>query len=167
MNRAIYAGSFDPITLGHVNIVERLSPLFSELFVLVANSLEKKYMFKPEERANMATEALGHLKNVKVEIHSGLTVDFAKAVGASIVLRGVRAISDFENEMAMASMNSKLNPKIETMIVFAKPEFSFISSRLVKEVGRLQGNLEGLVPTQVKLALEQSFTQRRESDDRK
>ena len=147
--KVIYPGSFDPITFGHIDIIKRISSSFDEVVVLVAYSLEKKGLFSPEERVEMINEGMKELKNVSVAKYNGLTVDYATQCGASAIVRGIRAVSDFENEMSMASMNKALNKDIETLTVFTNPNYSFVSSRLVKEVAHFGGSLEGMVPSVV------------------
>lgn len=151
---AIYPGSFDPITLGHVDIIRRLAPLYDKLIVVVANSLSKSYLFDISEREELARAQLKDLKNVQVQAFDGLVVDHARKVNANVIIRGLRAISDFEVEFAMANMNKKLAPDIETLIVFTRPEFSYVASRMVKEVAHYGGDLTGLVPENVRYALE-------------
>lgn len=151
--KAVYPGSFDPITNGHVDIIRRLVPLYDEITVLVANSASKVYLFSANERRDLIRESLGDLENVQVEIHDGLTVDFAKEIGAPVIIRGLRALSDFEYEMAMTNMNKHLDPGIETLIVFADPKYGHVSSRLVKEVSKYKGELKGLVPDMVLKAM--------------
>src|SRR5262245_31215026 len=146
MKTAIYPGSFDPITMGHIDIIQRLAPLFDPLFVVVANSQAKNYLFNLREREELIRANIGKLPNVKVETGDGLIVDHARKVGAQVIVRGLRAISDFEIEFAMANMNKKLAPEIDTMIVFTSPEFSYVASRIVKEVAHHGGKLDGLVP---------------------
>ena len=146
INIAVYPGSFDPITMGHVDIISRLSPLYDEVIVLVAHSSQKQSMFSAEERKTLIEKSLPHLKNVRVDIFAGLTVDYMKKVNAQVIVRGLRAVVDFEYEMTMANMNKKLAPQIETLLVFASPEYYYISSRGVKEVAVNGGELKGLVP---------------------
>lgn len=152
--KALYPGSFDPITFGHIDIIERLSRLYPEIVVLIANAPHKSYLFSAQERAELVRECLKKSKNVKVEIHDGLTVDYAKKNKASVIIRGLRAVSDFEYEMAMANSNRHLNEDVETMIVFARPELSYISSRMVKEVAMFGGNIKDLVPQPVVKAMQ-------------
>jgi pantetheine-phosphate adenylyltransferase len=149
MKKAVYPGSFDPITVGHLDIIKRLSPLYDEVVVLVSHSPNKSYLFTSEERKAMLEISLGDLKNVKVDVHEGLTVDYLKKINAKVIVRGLRAVVDFEYEMAMASMNKKLAPEIETALIFASPDCYYISSRAIKEIARFGGNLEGLVPHHV------------------
>ncbi len=147
MNKiAVYPGSFDPITLGHVDIIQRLSLVFEKVIVLVAKSSTKSGLFTPEERKTLIQKTLKDLKNVEVDIYEGLTVNYLKKVNAKVIVRGLRAVVDFEYEMTMASMNKKLQPEFETMLMFAAPEYYYISSRGVKEVAANGGSLEGLVP---------------------
>lgn len=145
-NIAVYPGSFDPITMGHVDIINRLTPLYDQVIVLVAQSSQKQSMFTVEERRDLIQKSLPEAKNVQVDIFGGLTVDYMKKVNAQVIVRGLRAVVDFEYEMTMANMNKKLAPDIETLLVFASPEYYYISSRGVKEVAVNGGALKGLVP---------------------
>lgn len=153
MKKAVYPGSFDPITIGHLDIIKRLSPLYDEVVVLVSHSPNKSYLFSTTERQEMLEASLKDLKNVKIDTHEGLTVDYLKKIGARVIVRGLRAVVDFEYEMAMASMNKKLAPEIETALIFASPDCYYISSRAIKEIARFGGNLEGLVPSHVQQKL--------------
>lgn len=147
MNKiAVYPGSFDPITMGHVDIINRIASLYDEVIVLVAQSAQKQSMFTAEERKQLIEQSLSHLKTVKVDIFGGLTVDYMKTVNAQVIVRGLRAVVDFEYELTMANMNRKLAPEFETLLVFASPEYYYISSRGVKEVAINGGALKGLVP---------------------
>lgn len=149
MKKAVYPGSFDPITMGHLDIIQRMSSVFSELVVLISESPQKTYLFTAQERKKMIEEAFKNKKNIKVDIHTGLTVDYMRKHDASIMVRGLRAVVDFEYEMGMASLNRKLAPEFETMLVFASPEYYYVSSRAVKEVATYGGQLDGLVPSHV------------------
>ena len=160
MTKAIYPGSFDPITHGHLDIIRRIQPLFSELVVVVANSHRKQYLFSLSERVQLIRENLSVLAKdagaqpaVQVDQCDGLIVDYAVANKAQVIVRGLRAVADFEYELAMANMNKKLKDSIETMIVFTRPEFSFVASHMVKEVALYNGNLNALVPDNVARAL--------------
>lgn len=158
MVKAIYPGSFDPITFGHLDIIRRIQPMFSELTVLVANSRRKQYLFSLEERVELIRQNLGGLKNVKIDKCDGLIVDYAQQNGAQVIVRGLRAVSDFENEYAMSAMNRRLNANVETMIVFTRPEYSFVASTMVKEVASHGGDLKELVPPNVITALSGRLT---------
>lgn len=150
---AVYPGSFDPIHLGHVDIIQRISKIFDQVIVLISESPEKKSHFSVSERKKLISESLKGFKNVSVDSYEGLTVDYLKKAKAKTIVRGLRAVVDFEYEMTMANMNKTLAPDIETMLVFANPEYYFISSRGVKEVARHRGSLKGLVSENVKKAL--------------
>lgn len=143
---AVYPGSFDPITMGHVDIINRIASLYDQVIVLVAQSAQKQSMFTAEERKQLIEQSLSHLKTVNVDIFGGLTVDYMKKVNAQVIVRGLRAVVDFEYELTMANMNRKLAPEFETLLVFASPEYYYISSRGVKEVAINGGSLKGLVP---------------------
>ena len=146
---ALYPGSFDPITNGHLDLIQRGSALFDRLIVAILRNDEKQPLFDVEERIEMLKEAIGSLPNVEVSSFGGLLVDHAEACGASVLLRGIRAVSDYEYELQMALMNRRLRPEIETVFLMAGEAHSFISSRLVKEVIRLGGNIAGLVPPSI------------------
>ena len=142
---AVYPGSFDPIHNGHLDIIERCRPLFDELLVAVLYNEEKKPLFSVEERVETIRDLVGG----RVESFSGLLVDFMDRVGARVVVRGLRAVSDFEYEFQMALMNRRLNPRVETVYMMPKEDYIYVSSRLVKEVHFLGGDVTGLVPDRV------------------
>lgn len=150
---AVYPGSFDPITLGHVDIINRVAQLFEKVVVLIAQSPDKKTLFSVEERVRLIERSLSHLDNIEVAVHEELTIGFLKKVGSRVLVRGLRAVVDFEYEVSMANINRKLAPDIETILIFASPEYYFVSSRAVKEVARHGGNLQGLVTDEVAKAL--------------
>jgi pantetheine-phosphate adenylyltransferase len=153
---AVYPGSFDPVTMGHLDVIERGAALFDRLIVAVApasSNPDKRPLFSLEERQALIRSASAHLSNVTVEALSGLLVDFAAERGARVVIKGLRAVSDFEYELAMALMNRRLRPDIDALYLMASGEHSFISSSLVREVARLGAPLEGLVPPQVAEAI--------------
>jgi pantetheine-phosphate adenylyltransferase len=143
---AVYPGSFDPITFGHVDIIQRVAKIFDQVIVLVANSADKNYLFSVDERVEFIRRCLQDFKNVAVDSHQGLTTDYMKRQGAQVIVRGLRAVADFEYEGTLANMNHRLAPDIETFMVFSRPEFYFISSRGVKELARNGGSLSGLIP---------------------
>jgi pantetheine-phosphate adenylyltransferase len=153
MATAIYPGSFDPITFGHLNIIERTIPLFESVTILVANDPQKKYLFSPSERKGLIEGSLKRAGSVKVDVWDGLTVDYMNKVKAKYLIRGIRSVSDFDHEWVMASMNKKLDSKIETLFVPADTEFNFISSRAVKEVALNGGDITLFLPPVVVKAL--------------
>ncbi len=161
MRKAVYPGSFDPIHLGHVDIIQRIAVAFDHTVVLIANSPNKSGLFTTQERKELIQKSLLHVPNVSVEIFEGLTVDFMRTIQAQVIVRGLRAVVDFEYEMTMASMNKKIAPDIETMLVFARPEYYYISSRGVKEVASYGGPLDGLVPDPVIPALRAKYSSRK------
>jgi pantetheine-phosphate adenylyltransferase len=146
---AVFPGSFDPITNGHLDIIGRCLSVFDEVIVAILVNREKQPLFSIEERLDIIREAYRREKRVRVETFTGLLVDYAMRVGATSVVRGLRAISDFEYEFQMALMNRRLNPKIETVFMMAPEGYSYLSSRLVKEVFGLGGDVRGLVPPAV------------------
>jgi pantetheine-phosphate adenylyltransferase len=148
MKRAIYPGSFDPITMGHLDIIARSVNLFDEIIVAVLNNPDKKPMFSVEERCEMLRNVLpkSNKCRIVVDSFSGLLADYAKAQRADAIIRGIRAVADYEYELRMALMNRKLEPEIETVFLMADTEFSYVSSQLIKQVFTLGGRVEGLVP---------------------
>lgn len=153
---AIFPGSFDPLTMGHVDIIRRGSVLFDHIIVAVLHNVEKRPLFTVEERIGMIRSAFRDAENVEADSFSGLLVEYAERRGASAIVRGIRAISDFENEFQMALMNRRLAP-IETVFMMPAEEYSYVSSRLIKEVAGLGGNIEGLVPAGVSELLSQKI----------
>ena len=154
---AIYPGSFDPPTNGHLDLVERGSKIFDELVVAILRNPEKTPLFSLGERRRMLEELTANFKNVRVDVFDGLTVEYAAKVKASAVLRGIRALSDYEYELQMALMNRKLRPNLETVFMMPAEKYSYLSSRLVREVGRLGGNITGLVPQLVEQRLKEKL----------
>jgi pantetheine-phosphate adenylyltransferase len=150
---AIYPGSFDPITNGHLDLVQRGARMFDTLIVSILRNDSKLPLFSVEERMDMLREVVDPYVNVEVDCFDGLLVDYAAARSATVLLRGIRAISDYEYELQMALMNRRLRPEIETVFMMANEAYSFISSRLVKEVFGLGGNISGLVPPSVEARL--------------
>ncbi len=149
MRDAVYPGSFDPVTLGHVDLIERGSRLFDRLVVAVAANPTKSPLFSETERLEMVREVTAHLSNVEVRQFDGLMVDFARSNGAKVVLRGLRALLDFEYELDMALTNRRLAPEIETVFLMPSQEYTFLRSSLVKNVAKLGGDLKSFVPEAV------------------
>ena len=147
--KALYPGTFDPPTNGHIDLIQRGSKIFDHLTVAILNNPVKDPLFTVEERAEMLRESTGELGNVSVATFEGLTVEYARQIGASVVLRGIRAISDYEYEFRMALMNRRLAPEIETVFLQPAGRYSFISSRMLKEVFSFGGDVTGLVPPNV------------------
>ncbi len=146
MSVCIYPGSFDPITLGHLDIITRGSQMFDQVIVCVMVNTQKSPAFPLEKRLEMIKASVKHLGNVSVDSHAGLLVDYAKKQNAGIILRGLRAVSDFENEFAMAAMNRQLAGDVETVFLMTRTEYSFLSSSVVREIIRFGGDVSELVP---------------------
>jgi len=151
--RAIYPGSFDPVTNGHLDVIDRARKLFDEVIVAVAHNDQKHPLFTLEERIDLLRTTIGRHENVEVAPMEGLLVNFATARKATAVIRGLRAISDFEFEFQMALMNRKLESSVETIFLMPKEEYTYLSSRIVKEIARLGGDVTGFVPAAVAEAL--------------
>jgi len=158
MRRAIYPGSFDPVTNGHLDVIERARKLFDEVIVAVADNDEKQPLFSLEERLDLLRETAGKIDNVRVAQFKGLLVEFARGESAGAVIRGLRAVSDFEFEFQMALMNRKLDAAVETIFLMPKEEYTYLSSRIVKEIARLGGDVSSFVPGSVAKALSRKFT---------
>ena len=162
MRRAIFPGSFDPLTMGHLDIIERSVDLFDEIIIAVLNNPEKNPMFSPEERCRMIEEILPGVKSsdccLRVASFSGLTADYAREKNATAIVRGIRAISDYEYELRMALMNRRLEPEIETVFLMAAEEYSYVSSNLIKQVFTLGGRVEGLVPALVEAKMREKLS---------
>lgn len=154
MRVALYPGSFDPITLGHMDILERASKLFDRVIIAVATNSNKKPFIALAKRLELIKEATQHLSNVEVSHFEGLTVQFAKSHQASVLIRGLRAISDFEHEFQMFHMNQVLEASLDTVMLMASTPFQFLSSSLVREVARFQGDIRHTVPENVATYLE-------------
>lgn len=154
---AIYPGTFDPVTNGHLDVIERAARLCDEVIIAVAFNPEKRGLFTPDERVALLRSVTNHLTNVRVTSFHGLLVEFARQQQASAVIRGIRAVSDFEFEFQMALMNRRLSPTLETLFLMPKEEYSYVSSRLVKEVASLGGDVSHFVPPVVAGALREKF----------
>ena len=166
MRRAIFPGSFDPLTMGHLDIIERSVDLFDEIIIAVLNNPEKNPMFSPDERCRMIEEILPGVKSgdccLRVASFSGLTADYAREKNATAIVRGIRAISDYEYELRMALMNRRLEPEIETVFLMAAEEYSYVSSNLIKQVFTLGGRVEGLVPELIEAKMRDKLKENRE-----
>lgn len=156
---AVCPGSFDPVTLGHLDIIRRGANVFDEVYVAVMNNSSKKPLFTVEERVNLLKKVTKDMSNVKVDSFAGLLVDYAESVQAKAIIRGLRAVSDFEYEMQITSMNRVLNEKIETFFIMTNNQYSFLSSSIVKEVARYNGNISELVPIEVERALTKKYSE--------
>ncbi len=158
MKRAIYPGSFDPVTNGHLDVIERARNLFDEVIVAVAHNVDKQPLFTLQERLDLLHESLGKIDRVRITQFDGLLVEFAVSHQANAVIRGLRAVSDFEFEFQMALMNRKLEGSVETIFLMPKEEYTYLSSRLVKEIARLGGNVSNFVPSCAAKALGNKFS---------
>jgi pantetheine-phosphate adenylyltransferase len=157
MTVAIYPGSFDPVHLGHLDIIERAARVFTRVVVAVARNSEKEGLFTPAERLEMLTAALEAMPRVEVDAFDGLTVEFAREKGAAVLVKGLRAVVDFEYELKQASMNARLAPDLDTVFFMTSAPYYFLSSTLIREVARLGGAVTGLVPPGVEERLRAKF----------
>lgn len=155
--RVVVPGSFDPLTNGHLDIIKRAAAVFEEVTVVISNNSAKKSLFSVEERTILIEEVTKDIPNVNVLTSNGLLVDFAKSVGAAAIVRGLRAVSDFEYEMRITSMNRVLDKSIETFFIMTNNQYSFLSSSIVKEVAQYGGDISELVPKIVEDALKEKF----------
>jgi len=157
MIKAIYPGSFDPITYGHLDIIKRGAKIFDEVYVVVLNNSNKHPLFTVDERMELIKEVTKDIPCVKVDQFRGLLVDYAKSVNANAIIRGLRAVSDFEYEMQITSMNRVLDDDLETFFIMTNNQYSFLSSSIVKEAAKYNGAISGLVPPPVEIALREKF----------
>ncbi|QPC46234.1 pantetheine-phosphate adenylyltransferase [Mangrovibacillus cuniculi] len=155
--RAVCPGTFDPITNGHLDIIERAAKVFDEIYVCVLNNSSKSPVFTVEERVELIKQSTSHIPAVRVESYQGLLMDYAIDVKADAIIRGLRAVSDFEYEMQITSMNRVLNENIETFFVMTNNQYSFLSSSIVKEVAKYEATIDDLVPAPVAVALKEKF----------
>ena len=157
MNTAIYPGSFDPITYGHLDVLETGAKIFDKVIIAVSYNCNKQGFIKPEIRKELIEKSVTHLENVEVDLFEGLTIEYARKHNATVLLRGLRAVSDFEYEMQLSQTNSSLAPEIKTVFLITKPEYSFISSSTVKEVFKNNGDITKFVPAPVKEYLTNTY----------
>jgi pantetheine-phosphate adenylyltransferase len=163
MRIAIYPGTFDPVTNGHIHIAERVCKLFDKVIIAVAKDNYKKNLFSISERVTMLQESVKHIKNAEVESVAGLLAEYARQKGAQALIRGLRAISDFEYEMQLASMNKHLNKNLETVFLMTEGEYSFLSSSMIKQVALIGGSVKGMVPPIVEEYLKEKY--RKKTDE--
>ena len=157
MKRASTPGTFDPITSGHLDVIARASQLVDEVVVAVADSQKKGPLFTLEERVELVRQATAHLSNVRVEPFKGLLVDFAKELDATVVVKGLRAITDFEYEFQMTAMNYQLSPQLETLFIMSPPQYMYLSSSIVREISKMGGDIQQFVPPCVYEALKRKY----------
>ncbi|NCO32531.1 MAG: pantetheine-phosphate adenylyltransferase [Armatimonadetes bacterium CG2_30_59_28] len=158
MKTAVYAGSFDPVTNGHIDIIERAAKVFDRVYVAVAKSTDDKQpLFTFDERVTMIRESVRHIPEVEVDQFSGLLVDFVKARGSTVVVRGLRAVSDFEYEFQMAQMNKELYSKMETLFMMTRTSHAYLSSRIIKEIASYGGDVSQMVPACVNRGLKEKY----------
>ena len=160
MTKAIYAGSFDPFTMGHLNILNRAAKMFDEVIVAIGTNTSKKPLFTPDEKLEMITAVVkeSSYDNVRVVLHvDGLIVDFAKSEGATVMVRGIRSLTDMEYEMSIASMNKTQQPEIESVFLMADEKYSFVSSSLIKEVAIFDGDVSGMVPESIAKKMQEKY----------
>lgn len=157
MRTAIYPGSFDPITNGHLDVIQRAAKLFDRIIVAIAENETKHPLFSLDERKGLVSRSVRNLPNAEADAFSGLLVKYAESQSAEAIIRGLRAVSDFEFEFQLALMNRKLDERFETIFMMPKDTYTFISSRIVKEIARLGGDVSAFVPAEVKVALDKKF----------
>ena len=159
MKRAMFPGTFDPITKGHLNIIERAASLFDELFVVISDNISKKCLFTPEERKEMIEESIPDLGNVSVFIHQGLTVDFASKHDVDVIVRGVRAMNDFSYEFELAMTNKMLNPDVDVIFIPTDPQYFLLRSSQIKEMAEFGADFSPMVPEPVRRRLKDKFSE--------
>ena len=163
MRSVIYPGSFDPLTNGHLDLIERASKLFDKVIVAIAANQTKNPLFSLEERRGLASQCTSRFGNVETESFTGLLVEYVESRGAQVIIRGLRAVSDFEFEFQLALMNRKLNERVETIFMMPKDTYTFLSSRIVKEIARLGGDVSAFVPSNVEAALRVKLAEKTEA----
>ncbi len=158
MKKALYPGTFDPVTLGHLDVIERSAKLYDEVIVAILENVSKSTLFTKEERKAMIEKEVAHLPNVKVVIGHGLTVHFAKEMGCSVMIRGIRATSDYEYEVSIATANMMLDKNIETIFLLSQPQYSSVASSIVKEIARFRGDVSSFVTENVQKQLKEKLS---------
>lgn len=161
MRKAMFPGTFDPPTKGHINIIERAAALFDELYVVIADNIAKKCLFTTEERKAMIEESLPDVGNMKVMVHQGLTVDFAAKHGIDVIVRGVRAMNDFSYEFELAMTNKMLNPDVDVVFIPTDPQYFLIRSSQIKEMAEFGADFSPMVPEPVRRRLKEKFSEKR------
>ena len=159
MTKAVFPGSFDPMPNGHINIIQRAAKLFDEIDVVIAVNDDKKYLFSTEERLSLVQELIMPFRNVSVHTWDGLIVEYAKQTGAKVLIRGIRNMNDFSYEFDLSLMNHNLNPEVETLYIPTDQKFLLLKSSAIKELAKLGGDVSGMVPENVKKALERKYRQ--------
>jgi len=154
---AVYPGSFDPVTKGHLDVLERASSIFDKVIIVVSVNTNKQSFIPAKDRINLIKKCVKHLKNVEVDSYDGLTVDYARKKGADVLIRGLRAVSDFEYEMQLSQVNHALDSGINTVFLITKPEYNFISSSTIREIAIMRGDISKFVPAPVKKFLEDKY----------
>ena len=157
LKTAIYPGSFDPMTKGHLDVLERAASMFDKVIIAVLNNTRKKCLLSTQERVNLIKKSVSRLGNVSVDSFDGLTIEYARKQNAAVLIRGLRAVSDFEYEMQLSQMNSALAPEINTIFLITKPEYNFVSSSAIKEIIMMNGDISEFVPKEVKNYLEKKY----------
>ncbi|MCF0109322.1 MAG: pantetheine-phosphate adenylyltransferase [Erysipelotrichaceae bacterium] len=158
MSKAMFPGTFDPITIGHVDIIERASKCFDEVVVAIMVNPRKTPTFTVEHRIEMIRKCTSHLKNVTVTSSDGLTIQFAKKIGATVLIRGVRTVADYEYEMAQATANMQLDDSIETMMLTSRPQYSYLSSSMAKEIAMNNGDISSIIPAPIIQEVQEAFS---------
>ena len=159
MTKAVFPGTFDPMTNGHINIIQRAAKLFDEIDVVIAVNDDKKYLFSTEERLSLVQELIMPFRNVSVHVWDGIIVEYAKQTGAKVLIRGIRNMNDFSYEFDLSLMNHNLNPEVETLYIPTDQKFLLLKSSAIKELAKLGGDVSGMVPENVKKALERKYRQ--------
>jgi len=157
MKIAIYPGSFDPITNGHIDVIERAAKVFDKVYVVIGINSKKTNLFTQEERLEMVEKSLAHVSAVDVTFHDGLIVDYAVSVGATAIIRGLRSVTDFEFEMQIALMNRKMQPELQTVFLMPHEKYTYLSSSIIREIARYKQNISEFVPKVVEQKLKEKF----------